>query len=348
VRPKVAAYLLAKAGERERESEVLGEQRVRIEEHARGAGWDIAAVYDDTPSRSRAPGDRPGMAALLASLDGIDKVVVVSLDRLRPGTRAAVETVRRLREGNVDLVSLDEEFDTGDSTGRAAVSALRLAARWESRAQANQSWEPENLRKPGFAPATVIDVGAGQGTPRLYEAFPNAHHVLVEPLAEHREALEELVNRQGGEYVAAAAGAQEGSTTMTVDTRRLFFSSLLERRAAAPDRTALETREVPVVTLDALRGERGWDGPFGIKIDTEGYEDEVLRGAAEMLRETQFVLAEVVLNRPYEGGYSFAELVALLDRHGFRLCDILTAPKAMPSHEATYIDAIFRPAAPVA
>ena len=45
-------------------------------------------------------------------------------------------------------------------------------------------WLPECIRKGGFAPATIADVGAGIGTPPLLVAFPEAYHVLIEPLEE--------------------------------------------------------------------------------------------------------------------------------------------------------------------
>src|SRR3989442_12701698 len=50
-------------------------------------------------------------------------------------------------------------------------------------------WRPENMRKRGFAPATVIDVGAAYGTPALYAAFPDAYHVMIEPLADYEPSL---------------------------------------------------------------------------------------------------------------------------------------------------------------
>jgi hypothetical protein len=47
----------------------------------------------------------------------------------------------------------------------------------------------------GFQPATVIDVGAAEGTPPLYAVFPKAPHVLVEPLREFEPQLKELTDR---------------------------------------------------------------------------------------------------------------------------------------------------------
>jgi FkbM family methyltransferase len=189
-------------------------------------------------------------------------------------------------------------------------------------------WRAENLRKPGLAPATVIDVGVGRGTPNLYDAFPEAHLVLVEPLREFEEDLRRICRRRGGEYVLAAAGAAPGRAELYVDHRMLLASSLLvDERRPAREQEALERREVTVTTLDQLREERGWRGPFGLKLDAEGYEHRVIEGAEAVLRETQFVISEVSVARPVAEGMPFAAFIALMDRLGFAVHDVLDGTK---------------------
>jgi FkbM family methyltransferase len=189
--------------------------------------------------------------------------------------------------------------------------------------QRETGWRPENLRKPGLAPATVIDVGVARGTPNLYRAFPDAHLVLIEPLAEFEEDLRRIATRRGGEYVLAAVGAEPGSATIHVDPHTLYGSSLLVNSWAAPGAPAPEKREIEVTTLDRLRDERAWPGPFGLKIDVEGYELQVIGGAVALLRETQFVIAEVSVAQQYAGSAPFAEFVAAMSAHGFGLNDVL-------------------------
>jgi FkbM family methyltransferase len=189
-------------------------------------------------------------------------------------------------------------------------------------------WRQENLRKPELAPKTVIDVGVARGTPNLYDAFPEAHFVLIEPLREFEEDLKRISRRRGGEYVLAAVGAAPGRAEINVNPAMLYESSMLVNEwRPREEHEALERREVEVTTLDLLRAERGWAGPFGLKIDAEGYEHQVIEGAAELLRETQFVIAEVSITRPFSGGASFAEFIALMDRLGFAVHDLLDGLK---------------------
>jgi FkbM family methyltransferase len=208
---------------------------------------------------------------------------------------------------------------------------------------ANTGWNTKNLRKRGrFSPATLIDVGVGAGTGGLYEAFPEAHLVLIEPLEEFKPDLDRIVSEHGGEYLITAAGAREGSATLNVEPHRLQLSSILESNMPRDwaDKP-MEVREIPITTLDGLCEQKGWRSPYGLKIDTEGYEYEIIRGATRLLRETQFVIAELHLFGSFENGYCFADFIALMQSHGFHLCDVLDGRK-MRYRDVIYIDAMFQ------
>jgi hypothetical protein len=76
--------------------------------------------------------------------------------------------------------------------------------------------------------------------------------------------------------------------------------------------------------------------PFGLKIDTEGFELEVIEGAPKFLRKTQFVIAEVSISKRFVEGYSFSEFTEVMIRNGFFLWDLMTVRKR-------FVDAVFRP-----
>jgi FkbM family methyltransferase len=207
----------------------------------------------------------------------------------------------------------------------------------------DDGWSTANLRKPGLDPRVVLDVGVGRGTPRLYEAFPAAYFVLVEPLRENERHLEQVLSRYRGEYVLCAAGATHGVATIGVERERAGKSSLLDRTLLTRTAAEVEKREIPVKTIDQIVGESGLTGPFGLKIDTEGYELEVIRGATMTLASSQFVIAEVSIARRFEGGYSFAEFIDAMSGEGFRLSDVLSVSRAPQTHEGLFLDAMFRP-----
>ena len=98
---------------------------------------------------------------------------------------------------------------------------------------------------------------------------------------------------------------------------------------------------MPITTLDRLLEERKWDPPFALKIDTEGFEDRVIGGATRLLDQTQFVIAEVSVTRRFEGSYSFADFIALMDSRGFQLIDVLDGAKSCRKGSVAFLDLLF-------
>ena len=78
--------------------------------------------------------------------------------------------------------------------------------------------------------------------------------------------------------------------------------------------------------LDSLIKNKESLGKIGIKIDTEGYELDVILGASETLKHTKFVIAEVRHNhQSLEGVYKLHEFMNLMTQNNFSLTTILTA-----------------------
>lgn len=172
----------------------------------------------------------------------------------------------------------------------------------------------EHLKARGFQPATVIDVGVAYGTPGLYERFPHARLLLVEPLEEYRWRLEELRAERGAEFVVAAAGPAPSTMTLHVHPA-LVCSSTSGPRVG--DDAAIQPREVPVVRLDDVCRERGLPGPHLLKVDVEGGELDVLDGARGILHDTEVVLLEVSLFSFNGDNPQFAEVIGRMRELGF-------------------------------
>ena len=81
-----------------------------------------------------------------------------------------------------------------------------LALGYELKRPTKLGWYKNNLRKQWLQPRTVVDVGVAYGTPKLYEAFPESYHVLVEPLGEYKPYLQDILRNYKGEYILAAVG----------------------------------------------------------------------------------------------------------------------------------------------
>jgi FkbM family methyltransferase len=328
---KVGLYIRALTAER------AAKQRQRLERHAADRGWEIAGVYEDVGTDGRL-GEQPSLARALDDAGRLDALMVVKLDRLGRSVEQTLKTLKRLIAEAVALVSLDETLDTGESEGRVAAKVLAEIGSW----QAGRAWSHgsgwDTLRKHEFAPATVIDVGAANGTHDLYAAFPSAYHVLIEPLEEFERPLDQVLERYEGERLATAVGSVRGSAQINVDPS-LLMSSMLPKVRTRPE----QAREVPVTTLDALLAEKEWSSPFGVKIDTEGFEHQVVNGATLLLERTQFVIAEVSVSKRFEHSYSAGQLIELVRGRGFEVADILDAGA---SALGVHADLLFVPVRP--
>jgi hypothetical protein len=83
--------------------------------------------------------------------------------------------------------------------------------------------------------------------------------------------------------------------------------------ADAPDTEELRT--VPKVTLDRFTAGHGLSGPFLLKVDIDGHEMQVLRGAERTLQACSIVIVECA-------GSSLPERIGFMQDRGFRLFDL--------------------------
>ena len=277
-----------------------------------------------------------GSTAPVEAVDGFE-------DARRAGQRL-IACQRQVRRAKQEYVRILRKLESGGASMQDIRAALRKAddlVGIVSPVFHTNRWEVEQLSGHGFAPATVIDVGAAGGTDALYDAFPDAYHVLIEPLAEFESDLARLVSAQGGEHVLVAVGAEEGRRTFHVDGDMLEKSSFHARVPELASEELPDEREVRITTLDHLWAERGWQGPFGLKTDTKGFDDEVILGAPRLLEHTEFVITEVPVTRRFPGGSDFFAFVRLLSAHGFALADVLTMARTVDLRHMLYMDALF-------
>lgn len=177
----------------------------------------------------------------------------------------------------------------------------------------------EHLIGLGFRAETVIDLGVANGTFELYKAFPDAIHLLIEPIQEFEEALKDIISKFKAEYVIAAAGAEPGKVTINVHPV-LFASSIFKESEGTHVDGA--PREVPAVTIDDLCREKNLRGPYLIKADVHGAELLVLEGAKRVLEDTEIVILETHLFQFFIDGPQFFDIVNYMKHHGFCVYDI--------------------------
>ena len=120
-----------------------------------------------------------------------------------------------------------------------------------------------------------------------------------------------------------ALGDRQGLVALNVAGNSVS-SSILEmaaaHAAAAPDSAYVGHEETALVTLDAVAQKYlgGTHRPF-LKIDTQGFEWQVLTGAEQTLPSIHGVLCELSLVVLYEGQHLWREMIDRLEAAGFTL-----------------------------
>ena len=77
--------------------------------------------------------------------------------------------------------------------------------------------------------------------------------------------------------------------------------------------------EVPVRRLDEVWDDHVASSGALLKVDTQGFDLEVLRGAAGCLDHIDVVMTELPVNAIYEGAPTPSELFSLMENAGFEL-----------------------------
>lgn len=173
---------------------------------------------------------------------------------------------------------------------------------------------------------TVLDVGAnvGQYGSLLRRAGYAGRIVSCEPLS---GAFAQLQRRAAGDpawtTLRTAVGRERGDTTINVAANS-FSSSLLPmtdaHRLSAPGSDYVAQETVPVTTVRALvAGHEVAPERTLLKIDTQGYEAEVLAGAGDLLDQLGAVQLELSFVELYEGQELFDAHYERMRERGFRL-----------------------------
>lgn len=200
----------------------------------------------------------------------------------------------------------------------------------------------QQVKSTGFAPATVIDVGAAMGsfTGSCHKFFPDAQYLLIEPLSEYLPALTKVVQTiPRASYEMKAASASEHPVVLNVHDD--FVGSSLYREVEEGPGVNGVPREVPAVTLDRLVAQQQAQPPFMIKVDVQGAELDVLSGADMTLREAELVLLEVSLFQFFQGAPLFCDVVAHMKSHGFVPYDLVGLQYRPIDGALSQIDVVF-------
>jgi FkbM family methyltransferase len=151
------------------------------------------------------------------------------------------------------------------------------------------------LRQLGFAPRHIIDVGANHGnwTKAALAYFPQATYTLIEPQNHLRVHIQELEASHKINWINAGCSDEIGELPLVVsyrDDSSTFMQA--DRSGRAIEGTQIV---VPITTLDNIVAKCDAPLPELVKIDAEGFDLKVLRGAKSLLGKTEIFLVEALI-----------------------------------------------------
>lgn len=177
----------------------------------------------------------------------------------------------------------------------------------------------------------VVDVGANEGQygKSLLKGGYRGSILSIEPLSEAYDRLTRATQASPSWQVAprTAVGDVDGTVEMNVAGNSVSSSILpmLDSHAkAAPSSRYRATESVQIIRLDSLSHPMLHKSRSTfLKVDAQGYEMHVLRGASSLLEKVVGLQIELSLLPLYEGQRTYLQVLEWLSQRGFGLWGLL-------------------------
>jgi FkbM family methyltransferase len=175
---------------------------------------------------------------------------------------------------------------------------------------------------------TIFDIGANEGQFTLAAAhrFPMAQIYAFEPVPDTFQALVDNVRGHGQVHLNnCAIGNTKGRIKFYRNNYTQVSSALpIHNENNHPNYDQSDTRqiEVDIHPLDEVTANLKLRSPALLKIDAQGYEKEILRGAQTFLRGVDYILFEASFVHLYDQQPLFDEMHAYVKELGY----VLVAP----------------------
>jgi FkbM family methyltransferase len=183
------------------------------------------------------------------------------------------------------------------------------------------------LKNPGF---TILDIGGGIGaTAKIFrKEFPANKILIFEPINESFNSIRSLFQSDALTEVLRLAAGNENSKRQINVANRITSSSILPLSSDKDSKVFNEDNlgrsrieDIEIVRLDDfLQAESDEIGIM--KIDVQGFELDVLKGAEKTLRKTDIVVLEVNNHDGYSGAAKYHEIDSFFREHDFKLYDM--------------------------
>lgn len=143
------------SSESQEENTSLGEQEKRIRSYCDALQHDLINIYLDIASGSHIK--RDGLQAALESVDDVDGIIILKLDRLSRSVQDTIGLIAKLNAKGKHLIAVEQHLDTSSSSGRLFVNIMASFSEYER--------EIINERTQGGRKAKHLSGGYAYGKP---------------------------------------------------------------------------------------------------------------------------------------------------------------------------------------
>lgn len=178
-------------------------------------------------------------------------------------------------------------------------------------------WSLKNLKKAGYHPRVVYDIGAYEGywARDFLDVFPDVKMYLFEAQPQKESYLKSRAALNSNvQYAIALLGAEDG--------KEVFFIEQETGSYVLRDNSAGIGKSRKISSLDSLVEKNNWPLPDFLKLDVQGFELEVLKGGEKALQSAELCLLEVSLLDLGAKGPLLAEVVNYMQQYQFQSYDI--------------------------
>jgi FkbM family methyltransferase len=210
----------------------------------------------------------------------------------------------------------------------------------------------------------IFDVGANSGSSlvEFKKNWPGALIHCFEPqeecwtdlkiAAEAYEVNSIFINKVGAGskdceemafYTHEITSGQSGFNRVNINSNDSIKLKEIDNQQARVEyvQTLNHERVVPIIRLDGYISAKKINKVNLLKIDTQGYEPEVLEGLGNSLAHVEVVLTELMFYDFYERSLSFSDIEKFLLPAGFKLYDISHISKNPMNGRTDWIDVIY-------
>lgn len=186
------------------------------------------------------------------------------------------------------------------------------------------------VEKVGLKPNTIFDIGANIGqTVEFYrDIYPNASIYSFEPIPKTFGELEQKCAgmKNVNTFNIAFGEKKESMQIQVVKDETSVVNSLSDKFQdnLKSDSESYETVNIQVERLDDFVKQNEIEKIDLLKIDTEGYEVQVLNGAADLLAsgKVSAIICEAGFMRSNPRNTYFGDINDILEKHGYALFGI--------------------------